>query len=152
MGHRTQAEMREPPPERFHHEIFRAALRAAGEMKLEGWLVLKNTDRGGEGGDLVLGEVDELVLAHAKAAIAARGHNDQPRLAPVVDLHKDPAAAAGNDHAPANQWRDGWERPMGQRWRRRRRRGRRGPWAVAVVGSHEHCLAHPRLLPGTGLG
>ena len=24
-GHRTRAEMREPPPERFHHEIFRAA-------------------------------------------------------------------------------------------------------------------------------
>ena len=39
--------MREPPPERFHREIFRAALRAAGEMKLGGWVVLKNTDRGG---------------------------------------------------------------------------------------------------------
>jgi len=24
-GHRTRAEMREPPPERFHHETFRAA-------------------------------------------------------------------------------------------------------------------------------
>ena len=39
LGHRTHAEMREPPSERFRNEHFRAALRAASVMKLEGWLV-----------------------------------------------------------------------------------------------------------------